>query len=197
MLLALSEKCKALHFLHAFNGCDMMSSFAGWGKKTVWETWMPFDEETSALSLCSLGSTPDQGSISAVQLLVVHFYDHTNSAEEVNEARKQLFTLKRRAKVTFIPPTQAALQKELLVGHVWRQMFIPAPNLPSLTYWSHQICTNINSLGPIADISTIISTICFRRHNLCKKCQNLTKFSHIEEYKKPLKNQWVFAAPCC
>ena len=29
MLLALSEKCKALHFLHAFNGCDMMSSFAG------------------------------------------------------------------------------------------------------------------------------------------------------------------------
>ena len=95
---------------------------------------MPFDEETSALSLCSLGSTPDQGSISAVQLLVVHFYDHTNSAEEVNEARKQLFTLKRRAKVTFIPPTQAALQKELLVGHVWRQMFIPAPNLPSLTY---------------------------------------------------------------
>ena len=44
---------------------------------------MPFDEETSALSLCSLGSTPDQDSISAVQLLVVHFYDHTNSAEEV------------------------------------------------------------------------------------------------------------------
>ena len=46
---------------------------------------MPFDEETSAL--CSLGSTPDQSSISAIQLLVVHFYDHTNSAEEVNEAR--------------------------------------------------------------------------------------------------------------
>ena len=23
------EKCKALHFLHAFSGCDMMSSFAG------------------------------------------------------------------------------------------------------------------------------------------------------------------------
>ena len=47
----------------------------------------------------------------------------------------------------------------------------------------------INPLGPIADISAIISTICFRCHNLCKKCQNLTKFSHIEEYKKPLKNQ--------
>ena len=64
----------------------------------------------------------------------IHFYDHTNSAEEVNEARKQLFTLKGRAMVTFIPPTQAVLQKELLAGHVCRQMFILAPNLPSLTY---------------------------------------------------------------
>ena len=91
---------------------------------------MPFDEETSALS----GSTPDQDSISAVELLVIHFYDHTNSAVEINEARKQLFTLKGRAMVTFIPPTQAAIQKELLAGHVCRQMFIPAPNLPSLTY---------------------------------------------------------------
>ena len=76
---------------------------------------MAFDEETSAL--CSLGSTPDEGSISAVQLLVVHFYDHTNSAEEVKEARKQLFTLKGRAMV-FIPPTQAALQKSC-----WLVMF--------------------------------------------------------------------------
>ena len=48
-------------------------------------------------------------------------------------------------------------------------------------------CSYLNSLGPIADISAIISTVCFRRHNLCKKCQNLTKFSHIEEYKKTIK----------
>ena len=42
--------------------------------------------------------------------------------------------------------------KELSAGHVWGQMFISAPNLPSLTYWSHQIvqtlityCTNCTS----------------------------------------------------
>ena len=80
---------------------------------------MPFDEETSALSLCSLGSTPDQGSISAVQLLVVHFYDHTNSAEEVNEARKQLFTLKGRAMVTFIH-----LLKQYYKKSCWLVMFV-------------------------------------------------------------------------
>ena len=69
---------------------------------------MGFDEET--LALCSLGSIlADEGSISAVQLLVVHFNDHTNSAKEVNEAGKQHFTWKGRAMVTFISPTQAAL----------------------------------------------------------------------------------------
>ena len=39
----------------------------------------------------------------------------------------------------------------------------------------------ISSLGPIVDIPVIISTICFRHHNLCKKCQNFTKFSHTEK----------------
>ena len=42
------------------------------------------------------------------------------------------------------------------------------------------IFTFVNSLGPIADIPAIISTICFRRHNLCKSVKIiLTKFSHI------------------
>ena len=54
---------------------------------------------------------------------------------------------------------------------------------------TEEVSLMINPLGPIADIPAIISTICFRRHNLCKKCQNLTTFSHIEEYKKPLKKQ--------
>ena len=78
---------------------------------------MAFDEETTAL--CSLGSIPaDEGSISAVQLLVIHFNDHTNSAVEVNEAR---FTWKGRAMVTFIPPTQAALQNKRAVD--WSCLF--------------------------------------------------------------------------
>lgn len=32
------EKCIALPVLHAFSGCDTVSSFAG--KKTVWEIWV-------------------------------------------------------------------------------------------------------------------------------------------------------------
>ena len=75
---------------------------------------MAFDEETSAL--CSLGSTPDQGFISAVQLLVVHFYDHTNSAEEVNEAHKQLFTLKMESSTTKIVVSWSCLETDVYFG---------------------------------------------------------------------------------
>jgi hypothetical protein len=52
------EKCAALPFLHAFSGCDTVSSFAGRGKKTVWDIWMAFPDVTSAF--CSLASNPSK-----------------------------------------------------------------------------------------------------------------------------------------
>ena len=48
------ERCIALPFVHAFSGCDTVSSFAGRGKKTVWEIWKVFNEVTPAF--CSLAS---------------------------------------------------------------------------------------------------------------------------------------------
>ena len=109
-------------------------------------------------TICSLGSIPaDEGSISAVQLLVVHFNDHTNSAEEVNEAVKQLFTWKGRAMVTFIPPTQAALQNKRAVG--WSCLFISAAF--SYTLISSN-CTNINLLYKLHIKSTCTCTLLIR-----------------------------------
>ena len=55
------EKCIALPFLHAFSGCDTVSSFAGRGKKTVWEIWNIFEEVTQAF--CTLASTPDPSTV--------------------------------------------------------------------------------------------------------------------------------------
>ena len=55
------ERCIALPFVHAFSGCDTVSSFAGRGKKTVWEIWKVFNEVTPAF--CTLASNPDPSSI--------------------------------------------------------------------------------------------------------------------------------------
>jgi len=42
------EKACALPMFHTLTGCDMVLSFAGHGKKTVWETWKSLPELTDA-----------------------------------------------------------------------------------------------------------------------------------------------------
>ena len=85
------EKCKALPFLHAFSGCDTVSSFAGRGKKTVWDIWNVFNEVTPAL--CTLAANPSSvnDQFDLLKRFVVLLYDRTSSEEKVNAARKQLF----------------------------------------------------------------------------------------------------------
>ena len=41
-------KCLSLPVLHAFTGCDTVSSFASKAKKTAWETWKSFSEVNGA-----------------------------------------------------------------------------------------------------------------------------------------------------
>jgi hypothetical protein len=133
------EKCKALPFLHAFSGCDTVSSFAGRGKKTVWDIWMAFPIVTSAF--CILASNPSnvEDQLHLLERFVVLLYDRTSNEEKVNEARKKLFSQKGRP-MDGLPPTQAALiehtkRAAYQAGYVWAQMFLPNPMLPSPAQW--------------------------------------------------------------
>ena len=128
------ERCIALPFVHAFSGCDTVSSFAGRGKKTVWEIWKVFNEVTPAF--CTLASNPDPSSIGdhleVLERFVVLLYNRTSTEMNVNEARKQLFSQKGRP-MDGLPPTQAALFEHIRraayqAGHVWAQMLIAVPN---------------------------------------------------------------------
>ena len=42
------EKSRSLPLFHALTVCDTVSSFHGHGKKTAWDIWIPFDEQTTA-----------------------------------------------------------------------------------------------------------------------------------------------------
>jgi len=132
------EKCLALPFLHAFSGCDTVSSFAGRGKRTVWDIWKTFNDVTPAF--WTLASTPSsvEGQLDVLERFVV-LYDRASSGEKVNEARKQLFSQKGRP-MDGLPPTQAALVEHTKraayqAGHVWAQMFVAVPKLPSPGEW--------------------------------------------------------------
>ena len=70
---------------------------------------------------------------------MVLLYDRTSPEEDVNEARKQLFSKKGRTKDA-LPPTRAALLQHTKraayqAGHIWAKMMIPDPELPSPDGW--------------------------------------------------------------
>ena len=136
------NKCQALPFFHAFNGCHIVSCFGGRCKKTAWETWKSDDGVTAAF--CGLSATPNPTTNrrmywSLVERFVVLLYNRTNSQEHVNDARRQLFTHNCRT-IDVLPPTRAALIQHALraayqAGYCWGQMMIPAPDLTSPSEW--------------------------------------------------------------
>ena len=99
------EKSTVLPLFHSFTGCDTVSSFAGKGKRTAWATWRVYPEVTKAFS--SLIDNPKMIAHSeatvTLEKFVVLLYDRTSNKEQVNDARRQLFSLK--AGLENIPPS--------------------------------------------------------------------------------------------
>lgn len=131
--------CATLHVFHAFTGCDTISSFGGRGKKTAWNTWNVFSEVTAAFEdLLLMQSDIRSSTISALERFVILMYDRTSDTEEINEARKQLFTRKSRT-LENLPPTLAAPEQHIkrvcYQSNCWNQALIPYPDLPSPADW--------------------------------------------------------------
>ena len=153
MALALGpDRSLALPMFHAFTGCDTVSSFNGRGKKTCWDTWKAVDEVTPAFSALTVTPNTIDDWLETLERFVVLLYDRTSSLDNVNEARKMLFTQKGR-ELHHIPPTKAALQQHIRravyqAAYCWGQMLVCAPKLPSPNEWGwHQ--SNTGSWEPM------------------------------------------------
>ena len=120
---------------HALTSCDTVSGFAGHGKRKAWAAWMALPELTQALA--SVSSAPDVISDDAmlvIERFVILLYDRTSTTVDINKARRKLFAKKNN--VLLIPPTKAALVQHVRRavyqgGHVWGQIQVRAPTLPS------------------------------------------------------------------
>ena len=139
-------KSRLLPVFHAFTGCDTVSSFAGIGKKTAWDTWKAFPEISNAfLEMTDQPTTISRESVlPLLERFVVLMYDRTSEASGVNEARKVLFAHKGR-KIDSIPPTQEALYQHAKratyqAGLIWIRCRSLNPVLPSpdLYGWKQQ-----------------------------------------------------------
>jgi hypothetical protein len=134
------EKASALPLFHAFTGCDTVSFFCGRGKKTAWKMWNTYDNATDALvTILAAPQSIGDASMSVIERYVVLLYDRTSNEDDVNSARKHLFTQKNRA-IDAIPPSQAALlqhtRRAVYQGaHIWGQALVPSPVVPCPSEW--------------------------------------------------------------
>ena len=131
------SRCTALHMFNAFSGCDLVSHFLGYGKKSAWAAW----DSTPALTetLSTLLTDPqlfniDSAHMQILERFVVVMYSKECGLEKVNSARRHLFTSGKRT-LEHLPPTQAALYEHakrsvLQASFFWAQATKKLADLP-------------------------------------------------------------------
>jgi len=104
------DRCVVLPMLHAFTGCDTVSYSGGRGKKTTWDTWTTYMETSHQQSAhwvpCQTHVPLTSGWNRWIDLWSCCTI--APAQEDVNRARKQLFSKKGRT-IDGLPPTQAVL----------------------------------------------------------------------------------------
>ena len=133
------QKALALPMFHALTGCDTVSAFTSYGKRTAWITWNSFPELTEVqLSLSSMPFSIPEETMKIIERLVILRYDKTSRCTDIDKARRKMFA--KRLKAEQIPPTFDALEQHLRRaiyqgGYVWAQALLKQPVVPSPTGW--------------------------------------------------------------
>ena len=128
------DKSQALPIFHAYTGCDTVSSFNTQGKKTAWDIWKVFEEVTTIFLALSTGSTEVTcDHVALIEWFTILLYNHTISKVNIDEARRELFTMKGRA-MDAIPPTRAAL-----LQHIKRAVYQGVDHLPEASTASREL----------------------------------------------------------
>ena len=134
------HKSRVLPLFHAITGCDTVSSFAGRGKKTAFDTWSSFPQLTSALlDLTAKPSLVNSPTIlPIVERYVVLLYDRTSDVEALDICRKQLYA--RKLSMDAIPPTKDAFIQHLKRAvsqsvYIWNQATLADPEIPIASEW--------------------------------------------------------------
>ena len=73
---------------HALTGCDTISSFKGTGKKSAWQAWQTFKEETEIFTFLTAHPfqhlNSESGLFQKIERLIVILYDKTSPLNSVN-----------------------------------------------------------------------------------------------------------------
>ena len=136
----LAEKSNGMLFFHALTGCDVVSGFRGKGKKSAWQTWNVCDEASGVFSkLSHYPPVVANEDLDILEKFVVMMYDRSSTAEDVDEARLDMFARKQRP-YEAIPPTRSALKQHMKrasyqAACIWSQSTVCQPETQTPENW--------------------------------------------------------------
>ena len=132
------ETCNSLIGLHAWTGCDTISSLSGQGKLKALKIILHNDKFRNVFS--SLGSQWEVSTenLSAIQEFTCQLYKRNTKVKEVNELRYQMFLCKKGdVESSQLPPCEDALKQHTIRANyqaaIWRRSLENYPCVPSPT----------------------------------------------------------------
>lgn len=128
--------CKALIGMHAYTGCDSVSTFAGRGKITPLKMMIQDIALQHTFTELGMEWTVSSSLLNRLEAFICQLYAAKTSVEKVNELRYHMFcTKKGRVEPHQLPPCADALNKHVLRANyqtaVWRRSLQANPEVPS------------------------------------------------------------------
>ncbi|CAE1268792.1 unnamed protein product [Acanthosepion pharaonis] len=149
-------------FFHGFSGCDVVSTFRGNGKKSAWQTWDVCDEASGVFSKLSLyPPVVDDEDIETLEKFVVMMYGRFSTAEDIDDARLDMFARKQRSYEAM--SSIRAAQKKHVKRCIWCQSAVRQPETQT-----HSNCCWTKK----GDLSQIVWS---ELQPIAESCQQLTK----------------------
>ena len=139
---------KALVGMHAFTGCDQISSFLRKGKVTCWKVLEKNPHLFDSFALLGTQLEVGDALLDSISEFVCRLYGEKKT-KDVNQARRNIFwrALKNKKKIidlSLLPPCRSSLafhtRRANYLSHIWRQASVPSmvTDLPQNHGWDNE-----------------------------------------------------------
>ena len=175
-------KCKALPFVYAFSGCDIVSSFFNQGKCKMYDRWLESPEELSLTStFSSLSNKPIEITDDQISIIerYVGFVYYGRYITSIDCERLNDFEFSLHGNLRMIPPSRSGLIQHIkraayYSGYINRQcienIILPLPNDWGWTLSDGIYTPNWVTSSQSIDIAQL-TTICSCSSASCIRCK--------------------------
>ena len=142
---------------HAVTGCDTVSSFAGYGKKSCWVVFLQHPE--------LLRGVGRDGTVAEVEQFVCHLYGAPDVTGGCDEARRAIFELGKKS-LELLPPTTDAFELHMSRANFQAKIWLQADRC-------HMSLGNPADSEGWEETNGVLRTVLTRKPSVPKSCLEL------------------------